>query len=306
MNDENKMVMAVVVTYNRKELLKQSIEALLCQNYSNCKILIVDNASTDGTKEDIDKYIKNKQIEYTNTGANLGGAGGFNFGIKKAVELGFEYIWVMDDDTIPCESALLELINADKILEGRYGFLSSIALWQDGNPCIMNRQKTTKDWYNHSHYLNYGLLKTYYATFVSFFLKASVVKDIGLPIKEFFIWGDDVEYSNRISKKYDCYIVGKSQVLHKTSNNAGSNIAIDDEKRIQRYKFAYRNEIYIARKNGLKGICRQLAKIVLHIFRVIFKSKRNKIKKIFIILSNSFKGIFFNPKIEYLENGDNK
>lgn len=306
MNKENKKVIAVVVTYNRKELLKQCIEALLSQNYLNFKILIVDNASTDGTKEYIDNYINNKKIEYTNTGSNLGGAGGFNYGIKKALELGFEYVWIMDDDTIPYEDSLTELINADRVLNGNYGFLSSIALWEDGTPCIMNRQKTTKDWYNNAQYLKNGLLKTYYATFVSFFIKATVVKEIGLPIKEFFIWGDDVEYSNRISKKYDCYIVGKSQVLHKTLNNSGSNIAIDDEKRIVRYKYAYRNEIYVARKNGLKGICRQFAKIILHIFRVIFKSKKNKLRKIYIIIGSSFKGIFFNPKIEYFEDGDKK
>lgn len=300
MGEENKKVIAVVVTYNRKELLKECVEALLKQSYTNCKILIVDNASTDGTKEYIDKYIKNEEVEYINTGSNLGGAGGFNFGIKKAIELGFEYIWIMDDDTIPYENALSELINVDNILNGEYGFLSSIALWKDGKPCIMNRQKNTKDWYNFSQYLKYGLLKTYYATFVSFFIKATVVKKVGLPIKDFFIWGDDVEYSNRISKKYDCYIVGKSQVLHKISNNVGSNISIDDNNRIARYKYAYRNEMYIAKRNGIKGIARQICKILLHLLRVIRLSKKNKMKKIWIILKNSFIGLFFNPKVEYI------
>lgn len=306
MEQESKKIIAVVVTHNRKELLNKCIESLLRQDYSKFEILIVDNASNDGTEESIQQYIKDKKVQYINTGSNLGGAGGFNYGMKKAIELGFDYIWIMDDDTIPYKNALEELIKADQVLEGKYGFLSSTALWEDGTPCIMNRQKITKDWYNYSQYLRQGLLKTYYATFVSFFIKTSVVKDIGLPIKEFFIWGDDVEYSNRISKKYDCFIVGKSQVLHKTMNNVGSNIAKDDEKRIGRYKYAYRNEVYIARKNGLKGICRQFAKIILHIFRVITKSKKAKLKKTCIILINSFKGIFFNPKIEYIENGDNR
>ena len=59
--EENRKVIAVVVTYNRKELLKEAIEALLNQDYNNCEILVVDNASTDGTREYIDELLKEKQ-----------------------------------------------------------------------------------------------------------------------------------------------------------------------------------------------------------------------------------------------------
>ena len=299
--EDNRKVIAVVVTYNRKELLKEAIEALLNQEYENCDILIIDNASTDGTKEYIDELLKNTRVHYENTGANLGGAGGFNYGMKRAVELGYEYIWIMDDDTIPYKESLKELMNADGILQGKYGYLSSVALWKDGKPCKMNRQKIYKDWYEEAQLLKNSIIRTYYSTFVSFFMKASVIKKVGFPIKEFFIWGDDVEYSNRISKQYSCYIVGNSQVLHSTNNNEGSNIAKDDEKRISRYKFAYRNEMYIAKKNGIKGICRQFAKIALHIARVLIHSKGHRLRKIGIILGSSFRGIFFNPKVEYMK-----
>lgn len=291
----------IVVTFNRKELLKKNIEALLEQEYSESDIFIIDNASTDGTEEYISEFIDNKKIIYINTGNNLGGAGGFNFGMKKVLELGYEYIWMMDDDTIPYKEALKELMEANDVLKGEYGFLSSIALWKDETACRMNKQKITKDWYNKARLLKYGILKTYYATFVSFFIKAEVAKKEGLPIKEFFIWGDDVEYTNRISKKYCCYIVGKSQVLHDTKNNEGSNIAKDDIQRVQRYKYAYRNEMYIAKKNGIKGICKYIAKIGLHVCRVLVNSKGHRLIKLSIILGNSIRGIFFNPKIEYLE-----
>lgn len=294
-------VAIVVVTYNRKELLVKNIEALIKQTYKDNKIFIIDNASTDGTEEYIKNYIENNEIYYENTKINLGGAGGFNYGIKRAIELGYEYIWIMDDDTIAYNNSLEKLMEADEILNGEYGFLSSTAIWKDGTPCKMNRQKVTKDWYFDSQYLKNGLIRTYYATFVSFFIKSEVVKKEGLPIKEFFIWGDDVEYTNRISKKYKCYITGESQVLHDTNNNEGSNIAKDSKDRINRYKYAYRNEMYIAKKNGAKGIFRQFAKIILHLFRVLFTSKGAKLKKMYIILAYSFRGIFFNPKIEYIK-----
>jgi hypothetical protein len=90
-----------------------------------------------------------------------------------------------------------------------------------------------------------------------------------------------------------------SKVTHKTKTNTGSDISRDDE-RLDRYKYAYRNEMYIARKNGLKGVGRYLLKINLHICRVIVHSKENKFKKIRIIIGNMLKGIKFNPKIEYI------
>lgn len=300
-----KDVAAVIVTYNRKEFLKKCIEALLEQEKGEeCDILVIDNASTDGTKEEIVKYIQSQQVIYINTGNNLGGAGGFNFGIKEAVKLGYKYIWLMDDDCIVHKDSLKELLEADKKLDGNYGFLSSVVLWKDGTTCKMNKQKIPSNWYEKEPLLRNSLLSTYHATFVSFFIKRKVIEEVGLPIKEFFIWGDDVEYTNRISKKYDCFIVGKSQVLHDTKNNEGSNIAKDELSRLNRYKYAYRNEMYIAKKNGLKGILRQIAKIGLHIYRVLAKNKNgHRIKKWSIILGNSIKGIFFNPKVEFIKEG---
>ncbi|MBQ7096320.1 MAG: glycosyltransferase family 2 protein [Clostridia bacterium] len=296
-----KKVAVVVVTFNRKDLLCKNIEALLKQS---CKeeqeIYIIDNASTDGTYEAILPFIEAGKIQYRNTGKNLGGAGGFHFGMKEALSADHPYLWLMDDDTIPQENALEELLAADQVLEGHYGFLSGTALWKDGSPCKMNKQKTIQNWYDEAQHLCHGLLRCYHATFVSFFIRAEVVKKVGLPIKEFFIWGDDVEYSNRIHKQYPCYIAGKSQVLHDTANNEGSNIARDDASRIGRYRFAYRNEMYIAKQNGLKGLLRQGAKIGLHLARVLLHGD-HKFKKWSVILGSSFKGIFFHPKIEYIE-----
>ncbi len=295
-----KKVAIVVVTFNRKDLLKKSIECLKKQEYKDYDIFVIDNASTDGTMLAMNEYVDNKEIFYYNTGRNLGGAGGFNYGMNLAVSKGYEYVWIMDDDTMATPNSLSELMNADKILNHEYGFLSSVVLWKDGKYCEMNKQKIEKKWYDKIELLKHGLLKTYHATFVSFFIRSEIVKKEGLPIKEFFIWGDDVEYTNRLSKKYNCYVVGNSQVIHEIKNNSGSNIAKDDVERIGRYKYAYRNEMYVARKNGAKGVLRQICKICLHIFRVIFSKNKGKLKKLGIIIGSSINGIFFNPKVEFV------
>ncbi len=290
----NKKILAVVVTYNRKELLTECVEALLHQECSFLDVLIVDNASTDGTYDFIEPLLKNKRVIYENTGSNLGGAGGFNFGMKMATKLGYDYIWMMDDDTIVKKDSLTKLLEADEYLKGNYGFLSSTPLWTDGNICRMNKQKIKKGQKDTKY------PKISFASFVAFFIKTEVVREVGLPIKEFFIWADDMEYSYRIQKKYDCYLVTDSEVVHKTTNNIGSNIAKDDE-RIERYKYAFRNEAYISKKKGFFGLLYNFAKNCKNIIRIIFKSKKYRFKKIKIVINNCFDGLFrFNPKIEYI------
>ena len=78
-------VVAVVVTFNRKDLLLEALQHLFNQS-APLDILVVDNASSDGTQEALEPYISNKQIHYYNTGKNIGGAGGFNVGTKWALQ----------------------------------------------------------------------------------------------------------------------------------------------------------------------------------------------------------------------------
>ena len=296
-----KPICAIVVTYNRKKLLRESIESLQNQTVNNFDILVVDNASTDNTKEYISDLIDSQQILYENTGANLGGSGGFNFGLKAACERGYQYVWLMDDDTMPTPTALAELLKADQLLDGNYGYLASEVLFTDGQPCKMNGQKIYKKWSDESQYIKDGLVRTIQATFVSFFLKTSTIEEVGLSYKEFFIWGADMEYSNRISKRHPSYLVGKSIVIHKTKDNNGSNLSKDDGSKLWRYKLAYRNECVIARSNGLYGRCFQFAKVNWNIIKVLRSDQPYKLKKIWIIISSSIRGIFFRPKIEYVK-----
>ena len=159
-----KKIAAVIVTFNRKELLFQCIDCLENQTVGKPDILVIDNASTDGTGEDLVQLVRSGRINYFNTGENLGGAGGFSFGIERAAELGYEYIWLMDDDTMAHPDTLEKLLEADRGLSGNYGFLSSTALWTDGSKCLMNVQK--KDVFSHLSGEEKPIEKIGVATFV--------------------------------------------------------------------------------------------------------------------------------------------
>lgn len=294
----DKSVIAVVVTYNRKELLKESINALIHQNYQNCRILVIDNNSTDGTREYIDELVDDKKVIYVNTGSNLGGAGGFNYGIRKAAEIGADFVWVMDDDCIVHKHTLDNFIIADKKINKEYGFLSSKVLWKDGAVCTMNVQRKTLT--KNVEDFNTSIVPVTMASFVSLFIPMERVHEFGLPIKDFFIWTDDWEYTRRLSRYYPCYLVNKSVVTHKSANNIGASIETDTDDRLDRYNYLYRNDMYLYRREGIKGIGYEIPRLTAHIIRVLKSDCNKKMTRIKIIIKATLKGIRFNPDIEYV------
>ena len=297
-----KKVLAVVVTYNRLELLKETIEALLTQKV-NCDILIVNNNSTDGTKDYIETcYGANPNVILNNLPKNIGGAGGFNHGMRWGVENAYDYIWVMDDDCIVHEDTLSELLEADKLLGGpeNYGYLSSAVLWTDGHECVMNRTKAAKNFYLHLELIQYGIISITQATFVSMFIPASTIIQFGLPIKDYFIWGDDIEYSQRISLrgKKESFLVGKSIVTHKMKSNVGSEVSQDEISRIDRYRLAFRNESFTYRKRGFIGVLLYCYRCARAFKNILFHAKSHRAKRFGALIKGFFQGMVFFPKVE--------
>ena len=293
-------VAAVVVTYNRKILLQENIEHLLNQSKKDIlDIIIIDNASTDGTDQMLKPYAEAKKIIYKNTGANLGGAGGFQYGIRYAAKNNYNFVWVMDDDCMPEVNTLEELLKADERLNHQYGFLSSKVLWKDGNICTMNvqRRTLTKNVTDFSS----DLVPITMASFVSLFIPLETIIKEGLPIKEFFIWTDDWEYTRRISLNQNCYLVNKSVVVHKSNSNIGANISNDSLNRLDRYNYLYRNDVYLYKREGLTGFMYEFARLLFHSLRVILKAPNYKVQRLKKIWGGTLNGLSFHPIIEYLK-----
>lgn len=193
-----KKVVAVVVTYNRKEKLKINIECLLNQTYKINKIIIIDNCSTDGTYDYIKEILnKNKIIKYIKLEKNTGGSGGFHAGLEFALKTNNDYIWGMDDDAFPERDALKMLMNHSN---------HNVCLWSNCNKDNDFEEdiKEVKEW-----------------MFVGFFIPCKIVKNIGLPRKDFFIFFDDYEYSKRIREYgYKIYKVKNSIINHIDSSSS--------------------------------------------------------------------------------------
>lgn len=235
----------VVVTYNRLQLLKEVIESLRAQTMKDYDIVIVNNGSTDDTPN----WLEKQADIITITQENLGGAGGFHTGMKYVAEHGYEYCWVMDDDVVCNPTALEELIKAYNTVP-EAGFVCSRVVGINGKP--MNTP-TALGAYKDGDYTDtfelvneHQMVRVTTATFVSVLINTNIIKKIGLPYKEFFIWGDDTEYTRRISKDYRCYVACKSEVLHKrVIQKALSFYEETDERRLQNYFYMIRNTNYL-------------------------------------------------------------
>ncbi|MGN0361317.1 MAG: glycosyltransferase family 2 protein [Bilifractor sp.] len=294
---------AIVVTYNRKELLMENIQALQAQTWPDLDILIIDNHSTDGTREMVEPLLSDPSVRYVDTGSNLGGAGGFQYGIRYAAEHGYDYVWVMDDDCIPTPGALAALICAGHKLGGNFGFLSSKVLWKDRTLCTMNIQRETLA--KNTSDFSRETVPVVMASFVSLFLPVSVVKKVGLPIKEFFIWTDDWEYTRRISRSYPCYLVNDSTVIHKSRSNIGANIATESSDRLDRFYYLYRNDVYLYRREGWRGFCYEAVRLTGHALRVLAKAPDQKKRRLRMIIKGTKAGLGFRPEIEFCRDDEN-
>ncbi len=203
-------VCAVIVTYNRKELLRECLRAVLSQTRPPDHVLVVDNASTDGTREMLREEFP--QVEVLALPENQGGAGGFHEGMKRAYEAGYDWIWVMDDDTIPTPKGLEELLEAYTCLQKAKlpcNAIGSTVVWTDGRLHPMNIP-----WVN--PFLNLRGCATqgvFLTSFVSVLVNREAISRKGLPRKELFVWNDDWEFFLRIG---DVFVARRSIVVHKT------------------------------------------------------------------------------------------
>jgi rhamnopyranosyl-N-acetylglucosaminyl-diphospho-decaprenol beta-1,3/1,4-galactofuranosyltransferase len=191
-------VVAVVVTWNRAPLLERILRAIDGQSTRPGALVVVDNASTDGTAELLDRLAVELTVplRVVRHERNTGGAGGFHSGLTAALELGGELFWLMDDDGLPpqdCLAALLPYVD-------RYDFLGP-AVVAEGDPdrlCFPIRPPGTAVVLRETAQLEArasdGLLEEIVIPFNGVLLTHELVERIGLPREEFFIWGDDVEY----------------------------------------------------------------------------------------------------------------
>lgn len=300
-------VIAVVVTYNRKKLLIESLDALFDQTYPVSKVVLIDNASTDGTRDLLKArgYLDNVKVRYVFMEENIGGSGGFYKGLKLSTEYECDWIWLMDDDTIPTQTCLENLINANEIImeshkenkfrsQRKTAFLASAIYGPEGeymNLPEINKRPSTNGYAYWYEFLDKGIVNISWATFVSVLIKSEAVEKCGFPCRDYFIWGDDSEYTLRLSTYYgEGYFIGKSKAIHKRIGAKALSIYDEtDIQRIERFHYFYRNNLITGIYYGLCNPVIKLTGAFWGVLKSIFDIKNFKYRK--IILRGTLEGL---------------
>lgn len=296
----------VIVTYNRLSLLKECICAIKNQTYKTNKIYVINNNSTDGTSDYLQDLASDPQFVIVNLPQNIGGAGGFSEGIKRVVLDGCDWAWIMDDDTIPSNNALEELVKGTTVAEN-VGYVCSRVIWTDGMIHKMNIPRFDCENKQHlpiNYYSNLAdVLLVRAASFVSLLINQKAVREVGLPIKDFFIWGDDTEFTTRIYQRgYVCLYASRSTVVHKTTENYISQLQTAPKEALWKFQYGFRNDIFLRRmrKKNLAfffSVINAYRKAVRNINKRPSGDKKEFLK---VIRKACWNGLFFKPKIEFL------
>lgn len=244
-----KRVGVLIVTYNRLTFLMEEIDSIRKQAFTDFDIIVVNNGSTDGTSE----WLKDQEDVICLHQENLGGAGGFYTGLKYITEKNYEFCWLMDDDVECQEDSLSILIRkADDIKD--FGFLCSRVFGTENNlmnvPIIETRTEN-EEYPSWMDKIDEHLIKIKAATFVSVLVPTENVRKVGLPIKEYFLWGDDYEYTTRLSSYRQSYCAFDSKVIHKRKIQKQLNFLTEtDRNRILNYYYMIRNTYLNTKKYG--------------------------------------------------------
>lgn len=248
-------IAAVVVTYNRFELVKKTINSLRNQTRKLDSIIIIDNNCTDGTSEWLDTQDDLTVIHQE----NVGGSGGFWRGIKEAYERGYDWIWCMDDDVFPREECLsLSLTLSRRGGNEKTGILCPHRIMngktftgESKKVNLSNPFKNTFDYpltaedVDNNEYVDVEGM-----AFEGPLIKREVVEKIGLPNKDLFILYDDTDYSYRAVLAGYRVVVVRDALMDK--HYFQSTLSYAEDKMRNKWKLAYhiRNSAYICHKYG--------------------------------------------------------
>jgi rhamnopyranosyl-N-acetylglucosaminyl-diphospho-decaprenol beta-1,3/1,4-galactofuranosyltransferase len=248
----------VVLTYNRLDLLKITICKILAQDYPIAEILIIDNFSTDGTKQYLESLTNCNKIYLDD---NLGPAGGFYEGVKYFAEKSVvDYVWLMDDDFFPSKTCLGELV--------KHSDHNSIVF-----PYVREKDfafRNQPGWW--------GVL-----------IPLEVIERVGYPRKDLFFWAEDTDYLqhrirdvHKIPNKW----ISSAKGVHFTKR-------VKNHRPPWRYYYEIRNTIILRlyiRKSTPQRLFK-LTKSWILLFGSIILNETNKREKIKWFMIGTYHGI---------------
>lgn len=266
-------IAAVIVTYNRFELIKKTIDALRNQTRKLDNIIVIDNDCTDGTSEWLDTQSDILTIHQE----NIGGSGGFWRGIKEASERGYDWIWCMDDDVFPHEDCLEKALS---VATDGVGIVCPMRI-MSGKPFVtevvdMNLSNVFKPMHgrlvSQTETIVNEPVEIQGMTFEGPLIRKETIEKIGLPNKDLFILYDDTDYS------YRTFLAGYKVLFYPEAlidkHDFGQNKTWEETVIGNKWKLWYdkRNAAYFAHHYGKNWLYRTFGEYPIYQYIAILKN----------------------------------
>ncbi len=255
--DDGETVAVVVVTYNRAELLEGCLDGLAALEHRPDAVFVVDNASTDHTRDVLQRRA-DLPLRVIHAQENLGGAGGFHLGVRAAYEAGFDRIWLMDDDVVPAPGCLGVLMAHDgpalmAVREDTAGRLCEKAatVFDLRNPFAVRPKRQTVEERYRTRAAMPAEVALENVAFEGFMVKREVVTAVGLPDPGFFIFYDDVDFAVRTRRAGFGVVAVRDAVLVR-------QLDFDQQHDMRSWKgfYMYRNLFVVHMRYGENALVR--------------------------------------------------
>lgn len=259
------LVHVLVINWNGREHLQACFDSLLAQAYTNAQYILIDNASTDDSVGFVrGRYGGDSRVEILECGANLGWSGGNNLGMQRALDMGADYVFLLNNDTATAPDAIETLVEfgetrreagaiAPKMLLFDQPFLiNSISIacslvagaWDEGLGRLDGPRWTTEK-------------KVLGVCGGAMFLRCDTLRKTGLFPDDFEIYLDDLDLCLRIwDAGYECWSCPSATVRHKFSSTMG-----EGARARRKYYLNTRNRLRLILRNYP---ARQLPSTCLH------------------------------------------
>ncbi len=241
-------VCIILVNWNGWEDTVECLHSLQNLNYEHFSVIVVDNASTDNSVKEIkDRFNKVTLIENSK---NQGFAGGNNRGIECALDLGAEYVWLLNNDTVVEEKALEALINRTKN-HPEIGICGSQVIYYDHRATLqalgggtynkwlgitrdIGQNQSVNISFDHKHIEE----RLHYIAGASMLVSKTFINAVGLLDEEYFLYYEEIDWAIRAKGAFKLGYAPESIVYHKEGASIGaSNLNMSNKSRLADYYY---------------------------------------------------------------------
>jgi GT2 family glycosyltransferase len=231
-------VCIVILNWNRKDDVLECLESVMKLEYPNYQVVVVDNASTDGSPEVIEKEFP--EVKVLVNDANLGFAAGNNVGLQYALRRGDEYALLLNNDTVIAPNLLRELVTVGESDEqtgivspkiyyyeggNKLWYAGAKKGWLRGIGATIGLDEEDKGQYNAAQRVDY-------AFGCGMLIKREVLKKVGLLDPRFFMYHEDCDFCLRAARAgFKTVYVPQARMWHKVSASTKTTPFIQDYHR---------------------------------------------------------------------------